>query len=156
MGTYRDLDAWKEARVLCKMVYEISALLPESEKFGLSSQMQRAAVSILSNIAEGYGRDGSKEYIRFLHISCGSAYELETQIIICSDLGYFNRDDASLLFKKNTVVIKLLRGLIRSLSQRQGVSIREQANKYGSESGLPFKQPTTSNKHHDVDKFVTH
>ena len=131
MGTYRDLDAWKEARVLCKMVYRITELFPDSERFGLSSQMQRAAVSILSNIAEGYGREGAKKYIRFLHISCGSAYELETQIIICNDLGYLDKEQATKLYEKNTVVIKLLRGFIRSLMKRQGVSLREPVEEYG-------------------------
>ncbi len=145
MGSYRNLDAWKEARILCKMVYRITEILPESERFGLSSQMQRAAVSILSNIAEGYGREGAKEYIRFLHISCGSAYELETQIIICNDLDYLNREQASQLYEKNAVVIKLLRGLIRSLQQRQGISLREVANEYGENTDSPFKQPTTNN-----------
>lgn len=91
MGTYRELNAWKEARILCNMVYRITETLPESERYGLSSQMRRAAVSILSNIAEGYERDGAKEYVHFLRISCGSAYELETQIILCSDLHYIEK-----------------------------------------------------------------
>ena len=138
MRTYRDLDAWKEARNLCIMIYKLTESLPDVEIYGLTSQMRRAVVSIASNIAEGYGREGAKEYIRFLHIACGSAYELETQIILCHDLGYINKAQALEVYNKNTVVIKLLRGLIRSLARRQGVSLKEQGQVYGRDTELPF------------------
>lgn len=149
MGTYRELNAWKEARILCNMVYRITEALPKSERYGLSSQMRRAAVSILSNIAEGYGRDGAKEYVHFLRISCGSAYELETQIILCSDLHYIEKMQADELHQKNVTVLKLLRGLIRSLQTQQATELREETTTYAAEDNECYsmqpRQPTTNN-----------
>ena len=94
MKTYRDLIVWQKAMALVKETYSLSALLPREERFGLVSQMQRAAVSIPSNIAEGYGRGSTNDYLRFLSIARGSKYELETQIEICIMQSYFTREDA--------------------------------------------------------------
>lgn len=136
MGTYKDLDAWKKARMLCKAIYQATESMPETENYGLISQMRRAVISIASNMAEGYGRDSAKDYIRFLRIACGSSYELETQIILSHDLGYFTKEQAVELYKRNTVVLKLIRGLIRSLSERQGISLKEERSTYGSEENV--------------------
>lgn len=110
--------------------------MPETENYGLISQMRRAVISIASNMAEGYGRDSAKDYIRFLRIACGSGYELKTQIILSHDLGYFTKEQAVELYKRNTVVLKLMRGLIRSLSERQGISLKEEQSSYGSEENV--------------------
>ena len=82
MSTYRDLNVWKESMELAKVIYELCKKLPEDERFGLSSQMQRAAVSVPSNIAEGHGRGSDSEFKRFLQIANGSRCELQTQLLL--------------------------------------------------------------------------
>ncbi|MCA9241270.1 MAG: four helix bundle protein [Planctomycetales bacterium] len=88
---YRELDVWQRSMELVESVYKVSKLLPGEERFGLTSQMQRAAVSIPSNIAEGYGR-GGKDYRRFVLISRGSLMEVETQLELSVRLGFIERD----------------------------------------------------------------
>jgi len=83
---FRTLNIWKNGIGLVKEVYKLSALLPEDEKYGLKSQMCRAAVSVPSNIAEGSSRNSEMEYKRFLEIAIGSLFELETQLIIIQEL----------------------------------------------------------------------
>ena len=90
---HKDLDIWKLGIELVEKIYKITNSFPESEKFGLISQMQRAAVSYPSNIAEGAARNSIKEYIRFLYISLSSLAEIETQIIIAERLGYIEDSD---------------------------------------------------------------
>lgn len=90
MKTHKDLDIWRLGIELVKEVYLLTDTFPVSEKFGLSSQIQRCAVSIPSNIAEGAARQGRKEYIQFLYIALGSLSELETQIIIAKEIRYIN------------------------------------------------------------------
>ena len=90
MRGYKGLVLWQKARDLVREIYAITADLPREEMFGLKSQIRRAAVSIPSNIAEGYGRQYRTEYIRFLNIARGSCYEVETQIILCMDLGFLD------------------------------------------------------------------
>ena len=85
--SYRDLSAWQKASLLVKEVYLLTAAFPVGERFGLVSQMNRAAVSIPLNIAEGYGRATTQDYLHFLRIARGSAYELETQLVLAQDLG---------------------------------------------------------------------
>lgn len=86
MRNFRNLNVWKEGINLVKEVYRLSVLLPEEEKFGLKSQICRAAVSVPSNIAEGSSRNSETEYKRFLEIAMGSLFELETQLIIIQEL----------------------------------------------------------------------
>lgn len=86
LQSYKELIVWQISVELVKEIYKLTANFPKSEVYGLSSQMQRSAVSIPSNIAEGYSRKNLKEYIHFLRIAYGSATELETQIIITKDL----------------------------------------------------------------------
>ena len=85
---YQDLIVWQKSMELVKSVYELVQLLPREETFALSNQMRRAAISIPSNIAEGYARASDKELNRFLHISRGSIAELETQILLAAKLNY--------------------------------------------------------------------
>jgi len=92
MKKFKNLNIWKEGIDLVANVYKLTAHFPEEEKFGLISQMRRCAVSIPSNIAEGYGRNSDSELNRFLNISRGSSYELETQLIICDKLGYILKE----------------------------------------------------------------
>ena len=86
MKTHKDLDIWKLGIDLVKKIYILTDSFPLSERYGLSSQMQRCAVSIPSNIAEGSARQSKKEYIQFLYIALGSLSELETQLIICKEI----------------------------------------------------------------------
>lgn len=90
MHNYLELKIWQRSRALVKVIYQLTESFPGDQQYGLTSQIQRAAISIPSNIAEGAGRDSSKEFMRFLDIANGSAFELETQLFLSSDLGYAN------------------------------------------------------------------
>ena len=85
---FKELDVWRVAMHIASLTYQETRALPEDERFGLISQMRRTAVSIPSNIAEGYGRGSRQDYIRFLQIARGSACELETQVLLCRQLDY--------------------------------------------------------------------
>lgn len=86
LRSFKELIVWQKSFVLVKEIYKLSKELPEQERFGLMSQMQRAAVSIPSNIAEGSERGGRKDYIQFLRVALGSSVELETQVLLAKDL----------------------------------------------------------------------
>ena len=103
---------WKKSIQFVKKIYGITYKFPDTEKYGLTNQMRRCAVSIPSNIAEGAGRNSKKEFKQFLYISLGSISELETQLIISTELSYLK--DKSLLEELNEI-IKMLFGLIKSI-----------------------------------------
>jgi four helix bundle protein len=86
--SYRDLIVWQKSMTMVTAVYEATRRFPAEELYGLTAQIRRAAVSITSNIAEGYSRNSTADYIRFLRIACGSLYELRTQLEIAVNLGY--------------------------------------------------------------------
>ena len=90
MQSFKDLIVWQKAIILVEEVYHLLRNLPNDERYALSDQIRRSVVSIPSNIAEGRGRNSEKEFVRFLNIANGSAYELETQLILCQRLGYLN------------------------------------------------------------------
>lgn len=113
--SYRDLDVWQSGVDLVTRVYEITRKLPKEEVFCLSSQMQRAAISIPSNIAEGHARTSCKEFLQFISISLGSLAELETQIHIANRLSYLDDAQTRITFELTESVGKMLRGLQRSL-----------------------------------------
>jgi len=114
--SHKDLEVYKEAMNLVEVIYRLTKELPSEEKFGLISQMRRAAVSIVSNIAEGAARKNTKEYIQFLYISLGSLSELETQIDVCNRLGYYEKNVS--LIKKVSYINSMLSGLIASLKRK--------------------------------------
>ena len=116
--SYRDLVAWQRARKLVKEVYLLTAAFPVGERFGLVSQMDRAAVSVPSNIAEGYGRATTQDYLHFLRIARGSAYELETQLVLAEDLGLCSQVESLKVGGTLQEVIRLLQGLIAALERR--------------------------------------
>jgi len=116
---HHDLVVWQQGIALVKEVYRLSNRFPESEKFGLSSQMQRAAISVPANIAEGVGRNGSKERIQFLAIARGSLTELETHVIIARELGYST--DTQQLLELIDRVFALLNGLMNA-ERRKGAA----------------------------------
>ena len=113
---HHDLNVWQEAMELVNMIYKISSRFPESENYGLTNQIRRAAVSIPSNIAEGAARADSKEFLQYLSISRGSLSEVETQLLIAKNLGYINNPDNVL--EQIDKVFGLLGGLINSLKER--------------------------------------
>lgn len=107
MHRFKDLDVWNISRKFCSEIYLITANFPESEKFGLINQLRRAAVSIPSNIAEGSSRSSNKDFSRFLEIAIGSMYEIETQLLIASDLGYISDDYLEILSSTLERIIKM-------------------------------------------------
>jgi len=117
--TYRDLIVWQKAMVLVTEVYRISKNIPASEIYGLTSQMRRCAVSIPSNIAEGYGRHSTNDYVRFLQIASGSLYELQTQLEISVNLGYLNKGESERLIELSGEIERMLSSLIRKLVCRK-------------------------------------
>ena len=118
--SYRDLVAWQRARELVKETYLLTAAFPVGERYGLVGQMDRAAVSMPSNIAEGYGRATTQDYLHFLRIAHGSAYELETQLVLAEDLGLCGRQASSKVVATLQEAIRLLQGLIAALERRAG------------------------------------
>lgn len=116
--SYRDLSAWQKARLLVKEVYLLTAGFPVGERFGLVSQMDCSAVSIPSNIAEGYGRATTQEYLHSLRIARGSAYELETQLVLAQDLGLCTEERGSRVEVVLQEEVRILQGLIAALERK--------------------------------------
>ena len=115
MGTYKDLKVWQKSMLLARRIYEVTARYPVEERFGLVSQMRRCVISIPSNIAEGYGREGEREHSHFLFISLGSSNELETQLILSHDFQYICEEDYNETMNLNSEVNKMLSSLIYKL-----------------------------------------
>ncbi|MBN2080906.1 four helix bundle protein [bacterium] len=115
---YRDLVAWRKAMELVKQVYQLTVTWPKEEQYGLTSQVRRAAVSVPSNIAEGYGRRTSKEFIRFLNVAHGSLMEVETQLQIGYLLGFMPAAELDKLLDLTSETGKITFGLIQSAERR--------------------------------------
>lgn len=116
--SYHDLDVWKQSRRLVKVVYELTQNFPKQEMYTLAAQMRRCAISIPSNIAEGYSRHGTKDYIHFVSIAFGSAAELETQLLLAMDLGYVTVDWLDSTMNILRPVQKMLFNLRQSLQAK--------------------------------------
>ena len=117
MNTHKDLVVWQRAMSLVSDVYKATKTFPREETFGLTSQMRRAAISIPSNIAEGYGRCYTRQTGNFLSIAVGSACELETQLLLSKDLGYMPLNIVEQLTNDVQNIIKMLAALIKSLDK---------------------------------------
>ncbi len=117
--SYKDLIVWQKSMDLVELIYQITDKLPSKEQFGLISQMRRSAVSIPSNIAEGYGRQSGGSYIQFLSIARGSLLELETQIELCIRLKFIQKTDFEILLNDIVEISKMLSSLIRKIGNRQ-------------------------------------
>lgn len=115
--TFRDLIVWQKSSALSKRVYTLTAQMPDSERFGLTNQMRRAAVSIPSNIAEGNARDTRADCLRFLTMARGSLAELETQVIIAQELKFLPSDPE--LFGHMEEISRMLQALITKLRQKR-------------------------------------
>jgi four helix bundle protein len=108
MNRYNDLKFWQLSRVFCKEIYLATNAFPEEEKFGLVSQLRRASVSVPSNIAEGASRKSNKDFSRFLMISLGSCYEIETQLLISFDLSFIPKEKLEELINSLNQIIKMM------------------------------------------------
>jgi len=117
MRDFRSLTVWKKAHRLALNTYQVTAQLPADERYGLSSQMRRAAASIPTNIAEGCGRSSDNELARFLWIAMGSASELEYQFLLCRDLHLLNAETYDTLYQQVSEVRQMLNGLLRRIAE---------------------------------------
>ena len=110
---FTDLDTWREAHKLVLMIYRITKDFPKEEMYGLTSQIRRAAVSITSNIAEGFSRQSYSEKINFYSMALGSNTELQNQLLIAKDIRYLGKETFSEIAKQSIRVNKLINGLIK-------------------------------------------
>lgn len=113
--SFTDLNAWREAHNLVLSVYKVTKSFPDDEKFGLIQQLRRCAVSVSSNIAEGFSRRTKKEKTQFFYTSLGSITELQNQLLIARDIGYLSKDLFRELADRTITISKLTNGLIKSL-----------------------------------------
>ena len=114
---FQDVDAWQKARKLCRLIYKITKQDPFSKDFGLVNQIRRAAVSVMSNIAEGFERGGNKEFIYFLTVARGSVAELGSQLYIALDNGYITQQEFDEIFTISDEVKLVISGFIRYLKK---------------------------------------
>ncbi len=115
MKNFRDLKVWEKAHELVKRLYQATGQFPAEEKFGLTAQLRRAAVSIPANIAEGCGRSSERDLGRFLQISLGSASELEYELLLAHELGFLDSNIHEELTQRTIEVKRMLASLIRKL-----------------------------------------
>jgi four helix bundle protein len=118
LRSYKELTVWQKSYQLCLEIYRLTKLFPDDERYGLTSQIRRAAVSIPSNIAEGYGRKTTPEYIHSLYIAYGSICELETQILLSIDLGYITAENMNKIQMNIGDIERMLKALIKSLEKK--------------------------------------
>jgi four helix bundle protein len=118
LKNYKDLMVWQKSYQVCLDVYKITKEFPGEEKYSLSSQIRRAAVSVPSNIAEGYGRKTTPDYIRSLYIAYGSNCELETQLLLAGDLGFTESNSLQKALEGISEVERMLKALIKSLENK--------------------------------------
>lgn len=133
--SYQELEVWKQTRSLVKEIYQLTASFPKGEQYGLTNQLRRAAVSVPSNIAEGCGRNHPKDSIQFFFIARGSLYEIETQIVIASDLDMLEESQKYVFLEKLQSCKRLLNGFInyfQNNSDQQRTTINEQLENYES------------------------
>ncbi len=118
--SYRDLVAWQKSIRWVAEIYRVTKKFPQDERFGLTSQLRRAAVSVPSNIAEGQARLSAADFRRFLGQARGSLVEVETQLAIAKELGYLDQSTAGALNQQTSEVARILNGLLTSISTRAG------------------------------------
>jgi four helix bundle protein len=119
LTSYRDLEVWKRSLLLVADVYRVTRTLPPDERFGLTAQMRRAAVSVPCNIAEGYGRTTRGEYLNFLSIARGSVFEVEALCDVCQSLSLLGRKDLKAIEDHLVQMRRMLRGLMAALRQKK-------------------------------------
>ena len=117
MNNFRELKVWGKAINLVKLIYLSTKSFPTEEQFGLTNQIRRCAVSIPSNIAEGDGRNGDKEFNHFLFVALGSCFEFKTQLLISHELKYISGNDFNKLKNEKIEIEKMIRGLQKSINK---------------------------------------
>jgi len=117
--SYRDLLVWQKGMLLAKLVYSETQKFPDGERFGLTNQLRRAAVSVPSNIAEGYGRNSTLDYVRFLRMTVGSLYEIQTQLEIAMGQGYLADDSNIKLTRLADELEKMLISMIAKITKQK-------------------------------------
>jgi len=115
---YSDLEVWQFSKEMAKDIYALTATWPQDERFGLTQQARRAAVSVMSNIAEGSGRRSAQEFMRFINIASGSLCEVESQLLLAIDLEYMDRSSVDIILAKADRISKMLYALHKSLSTK--------------------------------------
>lgn len=118
IASFKDLHAWQQAHILVLLIYKLSTRFPDREKFALTDQIRRSGISVSSNIAEGFSRQGQKEKVQFYHTAKGSLTELENQLLIARDVEYISDEEFKKLEIQLILVGKLITGLIRSIKSR--------------------------------------
>jgi len=118
LKNFKDLKVWQKAYQLCLEIYRITRKFPKEKIYGITSQMRRSAISIPSNIAEGYGRRTKGEYIQSLYIAYGSNCELETQVLLSGDLGFIEKSEFLRIHNEIGDIERMLKGLIKSLNSK--------------------------------------
>ena len=106
--SYKDLIVWQKAMLLVEIVYNLTRILPKEELFSMTNQIRRAAISVPSNIAEGFGRQSKKEYQQFLSIANGSVCEIETQLLLCVRIGYLEEENTKEAFNLLSEIGKMI------------------------------------------------
>lgn len=117
MKTYKEFIAWQKSMSFVSDVYQITSNFPKNEIFGITGQIRRAAVSIPSNFAEGFGRKGNNEFLRFIRIAIGSLYECQTQLEISHNINYLGNEEFERLINTSKEIEALLRGLEKKLEK---------------------------------------
>lgn len=117
MNNFKELKVWQKAIRLTVEIYKLTSQFPKSETYGISSQIQRAAVSITCNISEGCGKTSEKDFNRFLEMALGSANEVENFLIICKELNYINLEDANTKSDEIQEIIRMIIGLTKTLNK---------------------------------------
>ncbi|MCX6252130.1 MAG: four helix bundle protein [Bacteroidetes bacterium] len=115
--SYKDLEIWKKSVSLATELYKVTSTFPGSELYGITNQIRRASCSVPANIAEGYGRERTKNYLQFLRMARGSIYELDTFLTIAFNLKYISKETQDQVFDKTEELSKMINGLIRKLNQ---------------------------------------
>jgi four helix bundle protein len=121
LKSYKDLSVWQKAYQFCKDIYKATKQFPSEEKYELSSQIRKSAISVPSNIAEGYGRGTTREYLHSLFIAYGSLCEMETQLLLSGDLGFIPNGTLGTLLQDHGDIERMLKGLIKSLERKVSV-----------------------------------
>ena len=121
MHNFKDLKFWQKSIDLSVLIYKITSMFPNEEKFGLVSQLRRASVSIASNISEGASRSSDKEFLYFLSISNGSAFEIETQLIIANRLNYLNENDLMNVIDNVTEIQKMIYSFSKKIKETKNI-----------------------------------
>jgi four helix bundle protein len=120
ISSFRELRAWQLGMDLTERIYLLTDSFPKTETYGLTSQIRRSAISVPSNLAEGHGRDSTKEFLHFIAIAFGSICELETQILLSNRLKYIANDDVEKTLAALTETSKTIRGLQKALKSKLG------------------------------------